>query len=74
MVVDIATAPAVSVGKPRQLFEKPYSRSVGFWPNYDVTADGQRLLMVQSRTLEASTRINIVLNWFDELKQRVAAK
>jgi hypothetical protein len=35
----------------------------------------QRLLMVQSSTLEAPpTRINVVLNWFDELKQRVPAK
>jgi dipeptidyl aminopeptidase/acylaminoacyl peptidase len=74
MVVDITTAPGVAVGKPRRLFEKPYNRSVGFWPDYDVTADGQRLLMVQSSALEAPTRMNVVLHWFDELKQRVPLK
>ncbi len=39
-----------------------------------MTADGQRLLMVQSSALEAPTRINVVLHWFDELKQRVPVK
>jgi hypothetical protein len=30
--------------------------------------------MVQSSTLEAPTRINVVLNWFDELRQHVPVK
>ena len=44
--------------------------------NYDVTPDGQRFVMVfpagQAETAEPSgPQINIVLNWFEELKERV---
>ena len=74
MVVDITTTPAVAVGKPRRLFEKRYNRSVGFWANYDVTPDGQRLLMVKNSTSDAPTRINVVLNWLDELTRLVPPK
>jgi hypothetical protein len=47
----------------------------GYWdlkPEYDVTADGQRFVMVKSveDTLR-SARINVVVNWLEELKQRV---
>jgi hypothetical protein len=40
-------------------------------PNYDVSRDGQRLLMVKSAQTEAATQINVVQNWFEELKRRV---
>lgn len=36
---------------------------------YDVTADGQRFVMVQSAT-EVDAQ-SIVENWFEELRQRV---
>ena len=38
--------------------------------NYDVSADGQRFLMLKPVGL-ASTQINVVLNWFEELKAKV---
>jgi hypothetical protein len=44
---------------------------VGFWPNYDVTPDGQRLLMVKGSVREAPTRINVVLDWVEELQRLV---
>jgi len=42
-------------------------------PNYDVSRDGQRFLMLKPSEQEASapTQINVVLNWFEELKRRV---
>lgn len=40
--------------------------------NYDVTPDGQRFIMIKSGEKPATvSRINVVLNWFEELKQRV---
>jgi hypothetical protein len=69
MAVDITTTPAAVVGKPRKLFEGPYSRSPAFWPNYDVTPDGQRFLMVKGSPPIPATRINVVLNWAEELKR-----
>ena len=39
---------------------------------YDVTPDGQRFVMVQAAEQEAgATQINVVLNWFEELKRLV---
>jgi hypothetical protein len=74
MVVDVNTEPTVTASKPRRLFEKRYIRSTGFWPNYDVAGDGQRFLMVKGRAEEAPVHVNVVLNWFDELKRLVPAK
>jgi Tol biopolymer transport system component len=72
MAVDIATQPSFASGKPRMLFEGQYSPAPGTTPNYDVSPDGQRFLMIKpSEAGEAPTQINVVLNWFEELKQRV---
>jgi len=39
-------------------------------------ADGRQFLMLKSSEPQeqAATQINVVLNWFEELKQRVPAK
>jgi serine/threonine protein kinase len=39
------------------------NRSNGYWPNYDVTPDGKRLMMIRGTTQEAATRVNVVLDW-----------
>ena len=45
------------------------------FPVYDLTADGQRFVMVQQAAIRDSEaeppQINIILNWFEELKERV---
>jgi len=73
MAVDISTHPNFIAGKPHVLFEGGYLPTPLTNPNYDVSHDGQRFLMLkpteQSET--APIRINIVLNWFEELKQKV---
>jgi serine/threonine-protein kinase len=75
MVVDVTTTPTFSAGKPRQLFEKPYEKSGAYWPNYDVTPDGKRLLMVKdAERPTAPAQLDVVLNWFSELQQRVPLK
>ena len=41
-------------------------------PKYDVSSDGQRFLMLKpAEQAESATQINVVLNWFEELKQKV---
>jgi hypothetical protein len=37
---------------------------------YDVTRDGQRFVMVKEQTISAN-QINVVVNWFEELKRLV---
>ncbi|OFW31382.1 MAG: hypothetical protein A3J28_04145 [Acidobacteria bacterium RIFCSPLOWO2_12_FULL_60_22] len=65
-----------SAGKPRMLFEGPYLPTSASFPFYDVSPDGQRFLMlkpVESPT-SAPTQINVVLNWFEELRQKAPTK
>jgi eukaryotic-like serine/threonine-protein kinase len=73
MAVEIATQPSFSASKPRVLFEGRYEPSPATSPNYSVSPDGQRFLMLKSAEQEAAapTQINVVLNWFEELKRRV---
>jgi serine/threonine protein kinase len=73
MAVDIATGPAFSAGKPRLLFKKSYEQSLALWPAYDVSSDGQRFVMVKRLDQDdPPAQINVVTNWFDELKRVVA--
>ena len=74
MALDVTIEPNFSVGKPHLLFERHYFTSdfplVG--TAYDISPDGQRFLMVKGvEQATAVTQINVVLNWFEELKQKV---
>jgi len=73
MEVEIATQPGFAAGTPRMLFEGRYEPAPFPSTNYDVSRDGQRFLMIKSIEQEqaAPTQINVVLNWFEELKRRV---
>jgi len=55
------------------LFEGQYAPTPITFPAYDVTPDGQRFLMLKpsEQAQAARTQINVVLNWFEELKRRV---
>ncbi len=69
MAVDVTTSPALTVSRARVLFKKPYERSIALWPNYDVTSDGRRLLMVKGNDAERSSAyVNVVVNWIEELR------
>ena len=75
MAVEIATRPSFSAGKPRVLFEGQYVPTPATIPNYDVSPDGQRFLMLKATEQAAApTQINVVLNWFEELKRRAPGK
>jgi serine/threonine protein kinase/Tol biopolymer transport system component len=71
MAVDINTSPSLSAGKPHQLFAAQYVRSQGNLPNWDVSSDGQHFAMLRAVELNV-TQLNVVLNWFEELRQRVS--
>jgi serine/threonine-protein kinase len=69
MVVSVQTDTTFKAEKPRLLFEGSYRYNFhGVTSNYDVTADGQRFVMVKEET----GQINVVLNWFQELKRLVS--
>jgi eukaryotic-like serine/threonine-protein kinase len=73
MVVDVVTQPTFTAGKPRVLFQGQFLPSPATAPNYDVSPDGQRFLMLKAAEPEGEepTQINVVFNWFEELKRRV---
>jgi serine/threonine-protein kinase len=73
--VSVTTTPALKVGPPVQLFERSYyiSPTGSPRPNYDVTADGQRLIMITpgrgANSTASTSRIVVVQNWQEELKR-----
>jgi len=65
----------LTAGVPRLLFEGHYEYSGLVSSDYDVSPDAQRFLMVQSNGPDQTpTQIQVVLNWFTELQQRVPVK
>jgi len=71
--VDVRTRPAF--GSPRVLFEARYPVSTTGVSGYDVFPDGRRFLRPQQLEPEqAATQVNVVINWFEDVKRRVPAK
>jgi len=76
MAVPVETEPAFKPGKPTVLFRGTKNlSSAGIdmtdFTYWDVHPDGKRFLTLKEAATEAPRKINIVLNWLDELKQRV---
>ena len=60
----------MTLSTPRVLFEQRYAFGTAqTLANYDVSPDGHRFVMVKDDS--ASGRINLMLNWFEELKRLV---
>jgi len=79
MAVPVETRQSFKAGRPTVLFQRAEMRFLGgvdlndftYW---DISPDGKRFLMLRAAEAEAPRKINIVLNWFEELKQRVPMK
>jgi serine/threonine-protein kinase len=69
MVVDVTTSPGLVLSQPRQLFDQRYAFLMRTQTNYDVSADGQRFVMVKDES--GSGRLNVVQNWLEDLKRLV---
>jgi len=76
--VKIRKAPVFSAEKPEPLPVIGLIQQIGNPRNYDVTPDGRFLTVVPVSQTETNKppvqQINIVLNWFTELQQRVPVK
>jgi len=73
MAVDITTQPRFVAATPRALFSQSFALVRGR-ANYDVSPDGQRFVLVGLGDSEQPAQINIVLDWFNELKRLVPTK
>ena len=69
MVVGVQTSPGFRAGTPKLLFETSGSHDL---VAYDVSPDGNRFLVLKPEGAEAgqSDQVNIVVNWFRELRRR----
>ncbi len=64
----------LNAGKPSVLFEGSYVRfpTLRGFQQYDISPDGRRFLMMKEvERGETQAQINVVLNWFEELKRLV---
>jgi hypothetical protein len=57
----------IAVGAPTKLFS--CRKSEDYRREFDVSPDGQRFLFIEPATSRAE--INVILNWFDELRAMV---
>ena len=62
MSVSVKTTPAFSAGTPRVLVDRNAS-------DFDLTRDG-RILIAEAPDAAAPGRLNVVVNWFEELHRR----
>jgi serine/threonine-protein kinase len=73
--VPINTGAEFDYGTPAVLFRGQYAAAGGFMRRYDVAPDGSRFLVLAAQQVTGSAagsrHMNIVLNWFEELKERV---
>ena len=83
MAVPIKSSSSFDYGQPVELFQTPITVPADLAPfgsDYDVTADGQKFLLIAPITAPGGSpqgpteSISAILNWQEELKQRVPTK
>jgi serine/threonine-protein kinase len=72
MVVDVSAGVDRLLSPARQLFDQRYVFQNISAANYDVSPDGQRFVMIKDEA--GSGRLNVVLNWTQELKRLVPVR
>jgi hypothetical protein len=77
--VSVATRPTFTFGNPVPVLRPFTAGRPGSERNYDITRDGKRFLGVVAAGqtgsgAPAAPQIQVVLNWFEELKARVPTK
>ena len=71
LAVAIAPGTELTLSPPKVLTDHAYTYGVTITiPNYDVTSDGQRFVVIQNEC--GAGRLAMVLNWFDDLKHLAA--
>jgi serine/threonine-protein kinase len=79
VAVSVTTRPTFTFGNPVPMTMIPFERGAAFERSSDITRDGKRFLGVVAAGQTASgapaaPQIQVVLNWFTELQQRVPTR
>jgi serine/threonine-protein kinase len=70
MSVSISMAPTLVVGERRRLLDLS-AFDPGYFHEFDVSADGQRFLLIRTEPASRPLRLDITLNWFAELAAKM---
>lgn len=70
MTVSVSLPPTFDFSAPKKLCDLPPSSRV-----FDIMPDGQRFAIAMAQSDQvAVTKINVVVGWFDELREKFAGK
>jgi serine/threonine-protein kinase len=72
MAVPINAGQEFNPGTPVILFKGDYQTGIigqGTSTNYDIAPDGRSFIMIRPEGASAPNQLNVVLNWFEELKR-----
>jgi serine/threonine-protein kinase len=70
--VPVSRNPNLSFGLPVST-DGSWSGGISYGRNFDITPDGRRLVMVAAAST-AGNEVTVVLNWFEELRQKLGAR
>ena len=73
IAVEVSTEGGFSIGKSTRLFDHPGLRPGGNYAPYDVSAEGERFILVEPITETGEVpkpTIRIVQNWFEQFRER----
>jgi serine/threonine-protein kinase len=70
VAVEVKTSPTFSLGRSTPLFSAVGFESNQFVPQYDVSLDDRRFLMIRPVAANAPDKLIVVDNWFEELKAK----
>ncbi len=74
MSVDIGDGPELVASSPEQRCEGPYlPGAMTGLPNYDVTADGDFLMIRQDAAQTRPAQVEVIVNWFADLSRQFAS-
>ncbi len=71
MEVSVRTEPTFSVEPPTLVFTHAFKSGIYGTLSYDITADGQKFLMIERNLEMIPNELNVVLNWGEELRRKV---
>ena len=68
--IEISTGETFTAGRPKQLFRDPNLVYENPTPNYDVSPDGERFVLVEPIEGGEPGKMVIVQNWYEEFRDR----
>ena len=74
IAVEVTTSPSFAAGKPQVLAEGDFAPGGSATPNYDISADGRRVLVIRAASDQPPVPLVVIENWFTELRQKLGQR